>query len=94
MATEPITVYGTGGHDPSKPNANVVAQSQAPVPVEVENSRAILDKARAAIAVNAAYLALPNPTTAQNLAQIRRLTRECNGLIRVLLSAFEDASDT
>ena len=51
-------------------------------------------KARSALGVNATYLALANPTNAQNLAQIRTLTRECNGLIRLLLGALDDTAGT
>jgi len=53
-----------------------------------------MDKAALALTVNAAFLALPTPTQAQAVTQVQRLTRECNGLIRLLLSQLTDVSDT
>jgi hypothetical protein len=44
-------------------------------------------KARAALQANRDYLALASPTNAQNLAQIRRITRECSALIRLLIGS-------
>jgi hypothetical protein len=58
------------------------------------NQQAILDKATLAITTNATFLALANPTTAQAITQVKALTRESNGLIRLLLGALTDVSDT
>lgn len=44
-------------------------------------------KARQALAANATFLALAAPTNAQVLAQTKRLTREVNGIIRLLIGA-------
>lgn len=58
------------------------------------NQQTLFANARTAIAANSTYLALANPTAAQNTAQIKRLTREANALIRLLLGELQDVSDT
>jgi hypothetical protein len=64
------------------------------VPWEVESGREIRDRARLALTANATYLAIANPNAAESTAQVKRLTRECNGLIRLLLAELQDVSDT
>jgi hypothetical protein len=58
------------------------------------NGTAIRVKVSSALTVNAAFLALSSPTNAQTLARVKTLTRECSALIRLLLGALTDASDT
>ena len=91
MPLEDVIVYGPGGS--SIPN-NVVATEQVDTPQTLINERSVRDKARLALTANATYLALANPTAAQNTAQIKKLTRECSGLIRLLLNQLDDVSDT
>ena len=59
-----------------------------------ENDQSIRSKVQQALAVNTAYLALALPTNAQNVAQVRALTRECNALIRLVLGLLTDTTDT
>lgn len=74
------------------PTGETVTQSWVEVPKAQEeidaetfetNRLALLDKARNALTTNNAYLAVGSPTNAQNLAQIRALTREVNALIKL-----------
>lgn len=74
--------------------AAVDAAPDDPTPARKANEQQIRDKAAQALTANATYLALGTPTNAQNLAQIRALTRECNGLIRLVLGLLDDATGT
>lgn len=56
---------------------------------EADNYDSILASARSALAANRTYVALASPTTAQTTAQVKALSRQVNGLIRVLLASFD-----
>jgi hypothetical protein len=56
---------------------------------EEDNRDTINARVEAALAANKTYLALANPTNAQVVAQVNRLTLECSALIRLLLSRME-----
>jgi hypothetical protein len=58
------------------------------------NRLALIAKAAPALAANATYLALSAPTTAQNTAQIKALTRQVNTLIRLAARALDSTSGT
>jgi len=67
---------------------NGVVVSSTPVVVDITQEWVTNDlrtKGLAALTANQTYLALASPSTAQNTAQIKRLTRECSALIRLLL---------
>jgi hypothetical protein len=51
-------------------------------------------RAGQALAVNGAYLALASPTAAQVAAQVGVLTRECSGLVRLLLRRLDTDEGT
>lgn len=76
------------------PDGQVVSVQPLTVPDDVANGADLRTKAAAALDANATYLALSNPTNAQNAAQVQRLTRECSGLIRLLLGRLEDTAGT
>lgn len=52
---------------------------------EEANARTILQQARDALVSNRTFLAIASPSNAQILAQVRALTRQVNGLIRLQL---------
>lgn len=60
-------------------------------PPPVATSTQIERKLDAAIDANVAYLALNPPTTAQAIAQVSALTRQVNGLLRLMRNRLDSA---
>lgn len=58
------------------------------------NEETLRDRMRAALAVNAAYLAIAAPTTLQQRAQIERLTRQTTTLLREALGELDTVDGT
>lgn len=58
------------------------------------NEKSLRDKAATALTANATYLGIASPTNAQNLAQIRSLTRQMNALIRITVRALDTTTGT
>ena len=81
MADETVVVYDGNGKELHRTTYEQTA--------DVTNDKSLRTKARAALAANATYLALATPTAAQNAAQVKRLTQECNALIRLALGALD-----
>lgn len=54
----------------------------------------IRGRAGQALDFNAAYLAIASPTNAQAVAQVGVLTRECSGLVRLLLRRLDTDEGT
>lgn len=61
----------------------------APMPSEGQNEATLRQRAEAALQANRNFLALTSPTNAQTLAQVKALTRQNNGLIRMLLNRLD-----
>ena len=57
--------------------------------VQARNRQTIEASARSALTANRTYVALASPTNAQNAAQVKALTRQINGVIRLLLNALD-----
>lgn len=85
MPNIPVEIYKDG---------KLVATETVQVTQDQLNGDTLRDKARQALTANATYLAITSPTTAQNTAQIQRLTRECGALIRLVIGALDDISGT
>ena len=73
----------------------VAAHSATALAAEAEsesaaaNGATIRDRAAQALSTNADFLALSSPTNAQNAAQVKALTRQMNGLIRLALGRLD-----
>lgn len=63
-------------------NAHVAVDEQA-------NATTLRERADTAMANNRTYLAVASPTTAQNTAQIKALTRQNTALIRLVLNKLD-----
>ena len=62
-------------------------------PVVDVNRDTLHERAAAALTNNADFLALASPTNAQAVAQIKALTRQVNGLIRLGLDRLDSIDD-
>lgn len=72
----------------------LIATSTRDLPPEQIAAATIRERAVAGLTANATYLALAAPTNAQVAAQVKALTKECNGLIRLLLGRLDDITGT
>lgn len=57
--------------------------------VRAGNRTTIEQQATAALDTNRTFLAIASPTAAQNAAQAKALTRQMNGIIRLLLNRLD-----
>lgn len=66
---------------------NLIGTTTINVPQDLVNADTLRDRAAQALATNAAFLAVASPTNAQTLAQVKALTRQVNGILRLLVVA-------
>lgn len=93
-----VTTYDeSGAVTSSRPYTaaeNAQADETAADAVEQANEQDLQTKMLAALESNRIFLDRANPTNAQILEQVRRMTRQLNGLIRVTGRHLIDISDT
>lgn len=89
--TEQTIIDGQRAWDALAPARAAAATKRA---TDDTTRRDLTAKATAALTANSAYLALAAPTTAQMRAQLGRVTRQTNALIRLVLGLLDDVSDT
>lgn len=68
--------------------ADVVATPYVPDPT-LANEGTVRQQLQAALAANRTFLAIPSPTQTQVRDQAQALTRQLNGVIRMLLNQFD-----
>lgn len=76
------------------PTSAVDATTLSTVQTRETNRTSLKSKADTALTSNATYLALASPTTAQNTAQIKALTKQNNAIIRLLIEKLDSTSGT
>ena len=81
--TTTVETYSGGVKVDERTVAYDVSQEQV-------NDETIRAQAAQALVANRAYVALASPTAAQTAAQVKALTRQNNGLIRLLLGLLDD----
>jgi hypothetical protein len=58
------------------------------------NTNTIRSRAATALTTNATFLAIASPSTAQVATQVKALTRQCDGVIRLMLNQLDTITDT
>jgi hypothetical protein len=95
-ATRTFTAWNAAGQQtstrPYTAAENARADALAAAAAADQNASTIKAQVAAAITANKAYVALANPTTAQTTAQVKALSRQLNGVMRLLTGQL-DATD-
>lgn len=86
MATQTVDTYDGKG--------NLISTQTVDIPPEITNADTLRSRASQALTANTTFLALATPTNAQVVAQVQRLTKECNALIRLVLGQLDDVAGT
>jgi len=71
-----------------------VAQADKPGAEPCAKQEQQVTKAQQALANNATFQAIASPSNAQNAAQVQALTKQCNGIIRLLLGLLDTTAGT
>jgi hypothetical protein len=62
---------------------------QPALPPDAANERTLRQQGEQAIVDNKTFVAITNPTNAQVVAQVKALTRQMNGVMRLALGKFD-----
>ena len=73
---------------------NRQADARVALSSAVINKDALLVKAANALSVNATFLAIASPTTAQAVTQVKALTRQVNAIIKLLVNDLSNTDNT
>lgn len=73
---------------------NAVAATAADPTAPWNIAATLTARAQTALTANATYQAIGAPSVAQNTAQIQSLTKQCNGIIRLLLGQLDSTTGT
>jgi hypothetical protein len=84
-----VTFYGEGGVTLYQRDYTPIEIAEANTIVQNTNRSLIFQQALDAIAANKAFIALTAPTNAQVLAQMKALSRQVDGLMRLALNKFD-----
>lgn len=90
--TAPMTF--PAGRAPMLLTAAITGGYTRPADAALVAERTLTQRAQRALERNAAYLAIASPTATQARDQVAALTRECSGLIRLLLRALDTTDGT
>lgn len=93
--TRTFTSWDNQGVSTSRPytaEENAEADARAAEQNATSNETSIREKLGAALAANNDFLAIATPTAAQATAQVKLLTRQANGLIRLANRSLESDS--
>lgn len=71
---------------------NIIADREQVYVMAQRNKATIEDQAATALGTNATFLAIASPTNAQIAAQVKALTRQNNGIIRLILNKLDGTS--
>lgn len=70
-------------------NGALVHSTTRTIPDSAVNADAVIAAAQQALVVNRAFVANASPSNAQVLAQTKALSRQVNGIIRLLLNQLD-----
>lgn len=97
-ATRTVTVYDSAGVQtstrPYTASENALADTSAAAETARINETALRDKARNALTNNATFLADGSVTQAEAVAQVQKLTRQVNALIKLEVRELADQNGT